>query len=681
MTLGNVMAVEDELLLTTLKVVYVLTTPMPELLEDATVEAIRIRAKWENDDYICRGHILNGSWDIYTQHRLENGMNPFLVSSIIDKLSPPGKKVDAIAWWIDSGATTHEVALLRADFVLGKSIICLMCFSDDSDSVYMSSSSTVVNSSLWHARLGHVHYKRMLEMSKDELIPAIDENPDKYREVVNIMILYFFQSVGIIHETTAPYIPQQNGVVERKNRALKERSWGCRALLAYRDQKKRKTLGEKGIDCIFVGYAEHSKAYRFYVIEPNDSVSINSIIESRDAIFDENRMIILMVVPSEIHEPRKGKRYWRRILEPLMKAMQSRDSVYERKQLDDEIGYYGLIIQSVLSDLPGCKPLGCKWIFKRKMKVDGTIDKFKARLVCKDGQVIVWAFANKHLSSGIKKFYEVVLSSGFNFKQSASDVYCKFVRLGREKTVKASYRFIFYEWMGVPAWGGAISWASKKQTCITGSTMEYEFVALAAADTQFPSNTMLEAEFNMESSQLEIGTRVFIFPRFVLSTCKCWLVLPLQEAWTLLPPHVCSINGIWDTWACNCVTMAEEDALLVDNVEGGLCVDYTDAGIVGRCNSGSDKDKGKELWDSLESKYMAEDYSSRISLLVIFTIKVVVSRPVMEHYNGPPRILATILTKHGLKMDESIFVSSIIDKLPPSWKDFKHALKHGKDVW
>ncbi|GKD49326.1 zinc finger, CCHC-type containing protein [Tanacetum coccineum] len=50
---------------------------------------------------------------------------------------------------------------------------------DDSDSVYMSSLA-VVNSSLWHARLGHVHYKRMLEMSKDELIHAIDENPDKY---------------------------------------------------------------------------------------------------------------------------------------------------------------------------------------------------------------------------------------------------------------------------------------------------------------------------------------------------------------------------------------------------------------------------------------------------------------------------------------------------------------------
>ncbi|GKC14086.1 hypothetical protein Tco_1010868 [Tanacetum coccineum] len=56
-------------LLTTLKVVYVLTTPMPELLEDDTMEAIRRRAKWENDDYICRGHILNGMpdplFDIY----------------------------------------------------------------------------------------------------------------------------------------------------------------------------------------------------------------------------------------------------------------------------------------------------------------------------------------------------------------------------------------------------------------------------------------------------------------------------------------------------------------------------------------------------------------------------------------------------------------------------------------
>nr|GEY17962.1 zinc finger, CCHC-type [Tanacetum cinerariifolium] len=45
----------------------------------------------------------------------------------------------------------------------------------------------------------------------------------------------------------------------------------------------------RGIECIFVGYAEHFKAFRFFVIEPDESVLINSTIESRDAIFDENR--------------------------------------------------------------------------------------------------------------------------------------------------------------------------------------------------------------------------------------------------------------------------------------------------------------------------------------------------------------------------------------------------------
>ncbi|KAL2250151.1 UNVERIFIED_CONTAM: Retrovirus-related Pol polyprotein from transposon TNT 1-94 [Sesamum indicum] len=38
----------------------------------------------------------------------------------------------------------------------------------------------------------------------------------------------------------------------------------------------------------------------------------------------------------------------------------------------------------VLVDLPpGCTTIGCKWIFKRKLKPDGTIDKFKAKLVAK----------------------------------------------------------------------------------------------------------------------------------------------------------------------------------------------------------------------------------------------------------------------------------------------------------
>jgi len=41
------------------------------------------------------------------------------------------------------------------------------------------SSSNLIDSSLWHARLGHVHYKGMLEMSKDDLIPSFDGNVGK----------------------------------------------------------------------------------------------------------------------------------------------------------------------------------------------------------------------------------------------------------------------------------------------------------------------------------------------------------------------------------------------------------------------------------------------------------------------------------------------------------------------
>jgi hypothetical protein len=31
----------------------------------------------------------------------------------------------------------------------------------------------------------------------------------------------------------------------------------------------------------------------------------------------------------------------------------------------------------------GCKPIGCKWVFKKKLRPDGTIEKYKAQLVAK----------------------------------------------------------------------------------------------------------------------------------------------------------------------------------------------------------------------------------------------------------------------------------------------------------
>ncbi|GJW82895.1 zinc finger, CCHC-type containing protein [Tanacetum coccineum] len=207
---------------------------------------------------------------------------------------------------------------------------------------------------------------------------------------------------------------------------------------------KLKTLGERGIECIFVGYAEHSKAFRFYVIEPNNSVSINSIIESRDEIFDENRF---SSVPN-----------------PSLRIPNGTEDIggsvvpKEKEAINDEMDSIMGNNTWVLADLPpGGKPLGCKWIFKRKLKVDGTIEKFKARLVIpgfkqKSGidyfdtyapvAHMKTAFLNGDLDEEHapkqwhQKFDEVVLSNGYLLNQADKCVYSKFDESGKGFYIK-----------------------------------------------------------------------------------------------------------------------------------------------------------------------------------------------------------------------------------------------------
>ena len=45
---------------------------------------------------------------------------------------------------------------------------------------------------------------------------------DNGTEFVNKTLTDFFQSLGITHQTSVPRTPQQNGVVERRNRTLME---------------------------------------------------------------------------------------------------------------------------------------------------------------------------------------------------------------------------------------------------------------------------------------------------------------------------------------------------------------------------------------------------------------------------------------------------------------------------
>ncbi|GJR75139.1 zinc finger, CCHC-type containing protein [Tanacetum coccineum] len=362
--------------------------------------------------------------------------------------------------------------------------------SDNIGSAFMSTSK-LNDSILWHARLCHVHFKRLQDMSKDGLIPAFDMDTKKCQTcMLNKITKKPFQNVKC-----------KTKVLELIHSNL------------Y-DLHATSSLGNKK-------YAEHSKAFRFYVIEPNDSVAINSIIESRDAIFDEHMFsfvprlsqrslvkgtidsggsVVSERVTNEIvqqFEPRKSKRHrnpkdfgpeFQLYLvegtrdkvsdqnsycfnveddpKTFNEAMKSQDVAFWKEAIADEMDSIMGNNTWVLTDLPpGCRPLGCKWIFKRKLKVDGTVEKFKASLIIHKIDVKI-AFLNGELEEevymnqplgfilpdnenkvcklikslyGIKhapkqwyqKFNEVVLSNGYILNQADKCVYSKFDASGK----------------------------------------------------------------------------------------------------------------------------------------------------------------------------------------------------------------------------------------------------------
>ena len=184
---------------------------------------------------------------------------------------------------------------------------------------------------------------------------------------------------------------------------------------------KRIKIGPKTIDCIFIGYAINSSAYRFLVHKSNiPDIHVNIIIESRNASFFENIFssknacdgsslkrthdtatsdIDHESVNDESEEAlRRSKRartsksfgldFLTYLLEnepqSFNEAMSTLKAPMRKEAVNSEIESIMQNHTWELVDLPlGSKPLGCKWIFKRKMKTDGSIDKYKARLVAK----------------------------------------------------------------------------------------------------------------------------------------------------------------------------------------------------------------------------------------------------------------------------------------------------------
>nr|GEV66525.1 zinc finger, CCHC-type [Tanacetum cinerariifolium] len=376
-------------MLSTMSVVYVLTTPMLEDRgENPTVEQVRKRAKFQAHLKTFKGGI---NFDELGSHlRIEeslrvhdsdmpkgnNVVGPSVVSMVEHNNSsrkPGHLKKDYMVGNVGNrvnGSSTkgskdgssnpskgqsmfnksHQIYyvtyVFEAFFVQDDDVAWLNIVSDNIGSAFMSIFK-LKDSILWHARLDHVHFKRMQDISKDGLISTIDVDTKKCKTCMLNKI------------TKKPF---QN--VKRETKVLELiHSDFC-------DLHATPSLGNKKYFVTFI-----DDASRFYVIEPNDSVAINSIIKSRDAIFDEH-----MFSSQSEPELRKSKR--NRTPKDFgleFKLYLIERTKDEKEAINDEIDSIMGNNTWVLTDIPpGCRPLGCKWIFKRKLKVDGTVEKFKA---------------------------------------------------------------------------------------------------------------------------------------------------------------------------------------------------------------------------------------------------------------------------------------------------------------
>ncbi|GJZ42179.1 zinc finger, CCHC-type containing protein, partial [Tanacetum coccineum] len=341
-----------------MSVVYVLTTPIPKDGENATMDQIRRRAKWDKDDYVCRGLILkdasrkmflvsnftnykitdsrpvmeqyNKLFDMlerFTQHKM-NMDEAIHVSCIIDKLPPSWKDFMHTLKHNKEALTLVELAVICA----------LRSLSG----------------------LGHVHFKRMQDISKDMLISAFDIDTEKCKTcMLNKITKKPFQNVKCETE-----------VLELIRSDL------C-------NLHATPSLGNKKYFVTFI-----DDASRFSSVHRPSQRSLINRTEDIDGLVVPEEATEEAVTQQPEPELRKGKRNKTpKNCGPefqlyLIKGTRDEDVALWKEANNDEMDSIMGNNTLVLADLPlGFKPLGCKWIFKRKLKVDETIEKFKERLV------------------------------------------------------------------------------------------------------------------------------------------------------------------------------------------------------------------------------------------------------------------------------------------------------------
>ncbi|ERM99125.1 hypothetical protein AMTR_s00101p00151910 [Amborella trichopoda] len=83
----------------------------------------------------------------------------------------------------------------------------------------------------------------------------------------------------------------------------------------------------------------------------------------------------------------------------------------------------------------------------------------------------------------------------------------------------------------------------------------------------------------------------------------------------------------------------------------------------------------KELWEVLEAKYKEDACRKKYLISRYLNFKITEENLVLAQIHDF-QIIANELASNGIKFDNLFHVEAIIDKLLPSWKDYKNTLMH-----
>ena len=85
------------------------------------------------------------------------------------------------------------------------------------------------------------------------------------------------------------------------------------------------------------------------------------------------------------------------------------------------------------------------------------------------------------------------------------------------------------------------------------------------------------------------------------------------------------------------------------------------------------------MWETLEKKFKIEDAGTKKFIVGKFLVFKMIDSITVINQVEELQILINKIHVEGMMINEAFQVASIIEKFPPSWKDFKNYLKHKRN--